>query len=109
MIQKSKTYVGTELKMHIGFEYSGGNVKLKDIDFNVDFFCESDNVQHFEKKDLIVEDGEYYAAVDTNITGPGQLKMKMTAYIPSSQRFGKDRLRTEVAVCNTNVIIQDVK
>lgn len=108
MIQKSKTYVGTELKMHIGFNYSGGVIELKDILFNVDFFCEPEYVQHFEKRDLIVEDGEYYAAVDTNITGPGQLKMKMTAYIPSSQKFGNDRLRTEVAVCNTNVIIQKI-
>lgn len=108
MIQKSKTYVGTELKMHIGFDYSGGGIELKDIDFNVDFFCEPEYVQHFEKRDLIVEDGEYYAAVDTNITGPGQLKMKMTAYIPSKQMFGNNRLRTEVAVCNTNVIIQKI-
>lgn len=104
---KSKTYVGTELKMHIGFSYSGGGIGLSDIDFNVDFFCEPNRMQHFEKGDLMVEDGEYYAAVDTKVTGPGQLKMKMTAYIDTTpQRFGDDMRRTEVAVCDTNVIIQ---
>ena len=91
MAQKqNKTYVGTELKMHIGFSYPGVNMTLDDLnDFNVDFYCEEGMVQHFEKDDLIQEEPvttgrvehEYYAPVDTTKVGPGELKMKLTAYI----------------------------
>lgn len=112
MAQKlNNTYVGTELKMHIGFSYRNGEVTLDDLNgFSVDFFCDEGRVQHFEKSQLIYEDktGEYYACVDTKITGPGILKMKLTADIYEwDGMYGNDMLRTEVAVCTTNVRILD--
>lgn len=111
MAQKlNNTYVGTELKMHIGFSYQGGEVTLDDLNsFSVDFFCNEGRVQHFEQGQLIYEDktGEYYACVDTKITGPGILKMKLTANISEYDKYGDDMVRTEVAVCTTNVRILD--
>lgn len=109
MAQKlNNTYVGTELKMHIGFSYKDGKVTLDDLhSFSVDFFCDEGRVQHFEKRNLITESGEYYACVDTKITGPGILKMKLTANIQEYDFYGSDSIRTEVAVCTTNVRILD--
>lgn len=111
MTQKlDNTYVGTEVKMHIGFSYKDGKVTLDDLSsFSVDFFCEEGRIQHFEKNQLIHDaSGEYYACVDTKITGPGILKMKLTANIYEwDGQYGNDMLRTEVAVCSTNVRILD--
>lgn len=106
--KQNKTYVGTELKMHIGFSYPGENLTLDDlINFTADFYCEEDKVQHFDKNnnDFILENGEYYAPVDTTVTGPGVLKMKLTAFISDDPKFGSDG-RKEVGICTTNVIIE---
>lgn len=104
--KQNKTYVGTELKMHIGFSYPADtSVTLDSMhDFIAEFYCEEDTVQTFHKSDLIYETGEYYAPVDTTITGPGELKMKFTAYIPDS-KFD-DGYRTEIGKCVTNVVIE---
>ena len=116
----NKTYVGTELKMLLGFNYPANKdeVTLDKIDFDVEFFCKEGKSQKFSKRGVI-KSGEYtsgagglqrdtdtwYAYVDTNITGPGVLKMKFTAYIPVYVMVGNNMTRTEVAVCDTNVMI----
>ena len=120
---KNKTYVGTELKMHIGFDYPSDQTKtLDNIDWDVEFYCNRTS-QLFTKQGEVTEDcqlpgdaehgglirenGEWYAPVETTIVGSGQLKMKFTAYIPQENRqYGDDHFRTEVAICNTNVIIE---
>ena len=118
----NKTYVGTELKMLLGFNYPADSktVTLDNIDFDVEFYCKEGKSQKFVKRG-VRQGGEFsngigglqrdrdnwYAYVDTNITGPGMLKMKLTAYIPVyGQTVGNDMTRTEVAVCDTNVRIQ---
>lgn len=117
----TKTYVGTELKMLLGFNYPANpnGVTLDNINFDVEFYCKEGKSQKFVKRGTI-NSGEFssgvgglqrdtdnwYAYVDTNITGPGVLKMKFTAYIPLSAMVGNDMTRTEVAVCDTNVMIQ---
>jgi hypothetical protein len=116
MIQKSNlTYEGTVLKMHIGFMYQGGKVTLHDLDhFQAEFFCDNrSRAQVFDSTRtpenggfIVVEtqiDGgqsqyDYYALVDTAQTGPGNLKMKFTAYIHDGTG-----IRKEIAACSTNV------
>lgn len=119
----NKTYVGTELKMLLGFNYPADSktVTLDNIDFDVEFYCKEGKSQKFVKRG-VRRDGDstfangmgglqrdsdnWYAYVDTNITGPGLLKMKFTAYIPVWGTFiGNNQTRTEVAVCDTNVMI----
>ena len=117
----NKTYVGTELKMLLGFNYPADkDLTLDNIDFDVEFYCKEGKSQKFVKREvrqggnfsngiggLQRDRDNWYAYVDTNITGPGMLKMKLTAYIPVyGQTVGNDMTRTEVAVCDTNVRIQ---
>lgn len=107
MAKTNKTYVGTELKMHIGFSYPADNTITLDTLDNVivEFFCNKNQVQTFTKEQLIREpDGQYYAPVDTTRTGSGQLKMKMTVEIPDNAF--PDGYRTEIGICTTNVIIE---
>ena len=116
----NKTYVGTELKMLLGFNYPANKeVTLDLIDFDVEFYCKEGKSQKFVKRGerksgeftsgiggLQRDTNDWYAYVDTNITGPGALKMKFTAYIPVyGATVGNDMTRTEVAVCDTNVMI----
>lgn len=112
----SETYVGTELKMLLGFNYPADeNLTLDNINFDVEFYCKEGKSQKFIKRGTVYnglgglqrDRDNWYAYVDTNITGPGILKMKFTAYIPVyGQTVGNDMTRTEVAVCDTNVRIQ---
>lgn len=104
--KQNKTYVGTELKMHIGFSYPADpSVTLDSIDFKTFFYTDDESKgQEFLKSQHINENGEYYAPVDTTVTGPGSLKMKLTAYIPDTSF--DDGKRTEVGICTTNVIIE---
>lgn len=119
---KNKTWVGTELKMLIGFRYpSNLNLTLDDIDFDVEFYCQEGMSHKFSKegsnigkliKELNTSTGHYdwYAPVETTKTGAGQLMMKLTAYLPTGDPnaiYGDDTKRTEVAVCATNVIIEE--
>ena len=102
--------------MHIGFMYQGGKVTIDQLeDFEAEFFCERGRSQIFKKttdigRGLYFEtttiDGvtryDYYAKVDTNVVGPGYLKMKFTAYIRDGEQ-----IRKEVAGCTSNVRIVD--
>ena len=115
---RNRAYKGSELKMLIGFEYIGENLTLDTIDFDVEYYCRGDEFmsQKFikrgaDKGGLFTESGqggnEWYAPVDTTQLGTGDLMMKLTAYIPAQagQIFGNDNKRTEIAICQTDVII----
>ena len=107
-----KTLVGTELKMVVNFLYpSDSDITLDTIDFYVEFFCKPRQRLVLQKEDLVREEEEiegltvvtWYAMVDTNIVGPGQLKMRLMAYIPDAA--ASEEIREEYAEIDTNVII----
>lgn len=107
-----KTLVGTELKMVVNFRYpSDPTITLDTIDFYVEFFCKPRQKLVLQKEDLIREEEEidgltvvtWYAMVDTNVVGPGQLNMRLMAYIPDDD--ASDGVREEYAEIDTNVII----
>lgn len=113
---KNKTWVGTELKMLVGFRYPSDTTKtLDNIDFDVEFYCQEGMSHKFVKRGqdkggLLKEGSDWYAPVETTKTGAGQLMMKLTAYLPTGDPnaiYGDDTKRTEVAVCATNVIIEE--
>lgn len=117
MAQKyNKTCLGTELKIHIGFEYPGEDYTLQNLDkFEATFYTDDpDRCQTFVKdiatgtNDFIVENGYYFAPVETTLTGPGLLKMKFTAWIPTYVYGQRDTRRKEIAVCNSNVYVEDI-
>lgn len=107
-----KTLVGTELKMVVNFQYpSDSDTTLDTIDFYVEYFCKPQQKLMLQKADLIREEEEiegltvvtWYAMVDTSVVGPGQLKMRLMAYIPDAA--ASDGIREEYAEIDTNVII----
>ena len=103
---------GSQLKLLIGFEYTGQGLTLDDIDYFVEFYCWPQNRQKILKSECTREvvqtqSGDvvnYYAIVNTNVTGAGHLKMVMTATIPDIA--APSGYRTEVSEPYvTNIII----
>lgn len=95
--------IGTELKLNVHLDKVDGK-SAAEYDFNVEFYT-------FQKKLVIpkeeltkVDDDNYIALVNTNDVGCGELKARITAYIPDSD-FG-DNYRKEVLTVNTGVKIK---
>lgn len=112
----NKTWLGTELKMHIGFQYPADPLKkLKDMPkFEAVFFtddpekyCKVTSTHGDGNPDFIIEGNEVYAPVETALTGPGLLKLKLSVWFEQYPYGPNDERRKEVAVCETNVYIED--
>lgn len=98
-----KAFIGTELKINVSIDPIDG-MTMEDYDFTIEMYCSPKKVVTIEKSDAIKIDGSnYIVRVDSNITGAGDLKCKITAQIPDSDF--DDALRTEVALIDTNVTI----
>lgn len=77
---------------------------MEDYDFIIEMYCSPKKVVTIKKDDTIkLDSSNYIVRVDSNITGAGDLKCKVTAYIPDSDF--DDALRTEVALIDTNITI----
>lgn len=100
---RSTAFVGTELKINVSIDPIGG-LTMEDYDFIIEMYCSPKKVVTIKKDDAIkLDSSNYIARVDSNITGAGDLKCKVTAYIPDSDF--DDSLRTEVALIDTNITI----
>lgn len=104
-----KTLKGTVLKMAVGFKYPADNdITLDSIEhWYTEWYCKGKKLR-IEKEDHIrVEDSaglvEWFALVDTTITGEGALKMRLWADIPDSD--ADEGVRPEYAEVVTDVII----
>lgn len=96
-------FIGTELKLNINIEPMG-SVTMDDYDFEVEVYCSIKRVITIQKKDAIrVDQNNYMVLVDTSETGAGDLKCKVTAYIPDGDF--NDGLRTEVVAVSTGITI----
>lgn len=99
---------GTELKLHINIEPIG-NYKMVDYDFSIDIYCNSGkkviSLSKEEDKDKVkeVDDNTYMVLVNTSDLDTGELRCKVTAYIPDGDFI--DKTRTEVAIIPTNIRI----
>lgn len=102
-ISYNNPFIGTELKLNINIEPMG-DVTMDDYDFEVEVYCSIKRVLTIKKEDAIrIDENNYVILVDTALTGAGDLKCKVTAYIPDGD-FG-DALRTEVIGLNTGITI----
>lgn len=104
----NKIIKGTVLKMLINFEYpSNPAVTLDAIDFRVEYFTNPQRRVVLEKGDLFREEEEgavnYYAYVDTGVTGAGFLAMRFFGQIPDGH--APSGMRTEYVEYQTNVRI----
>lgn len=101
-------FLGTEIKLNIHIDPIG-DWTMEDYDFTVEAYCST-------KKSLIISKSEakpvegsgekindYIIMIDTSEIGTGNLKCKVTAYIPDDDfEFGK---RTEVSIIDTGIEI----
>lgn len=102
-ITRNNVFLGTEIKLNIEIEPIG-HTTMDDYDFVVEVYCSTKKVQSFTKQDTIrINAWNYMVLVDTEVLGAGDMKCKITAYIPDSDF--PDLVRTEVACVDTNITI----
>ena len=93
--------LGTELKINIHAEPIDG-LSMDDYDFSCAFFVYRNRTASVSKSDMVrVDKDNYIAMIDTSVLGCGNLRIRMTAYVPDSNF--KDMLRTEIAEARTDI------
>lgn len=95
--------IGSEFKLNLNIPSVNG-VTMDDYDFIVDIYCSNRNAVSIKKEEAIrVDSDNYILLVDSLKLKHGNVKCKVTAYIPD--RDFEDGLRTEVAFIDTNITI----
>lgn len=96
-------FLGTELKLNVSIQPIG-EITMDDYDFIVELYCSPKNSIIVEKKDAIrVDSNNYIVLVDSMVLGAGNIKCKVTSYIPDSDF--DDGYRTEVVGIDTKINI----
>lgn len=96
-------FLGTEIKLNIHIEPIG-DMRMEDYDFHIELYCSSRKSQIIEKKDAKRVDADNFIVfVDSDMVGTGEVKCKITAYIPDADF--DDLLRTEVMIIDTGINI----
>ena len=95
--------VGTEYKVNIPMEPMG-EIHLADCDVEAKFHTGTARSHIVTKTDMIrVDDDNYIALVDSNKTGPGELKVRLTIALPDADF--DDGKRTEVQNVETGIVV----
>lgn len=77
---------------------------MDDYDWSVDVYCSIKRVITIRKSEAIrIDSNNYIIKINTTETGAGDLKCKLTAYIPDGDF--EDGLRTEVVGFDTGISI----
>lgn len=96
-------FIGTELKLNIHIEPIG-EITMDNYDFEIEVYCSPKRPIIIHKANAIrIDSDNYVVLVDTNVVGAGDLKCKVTAYIPDGDF--PDQLRTEVVNIDTGINI----
>mgnify|MGYP003430352884 CR=1 FL=1 len=97
----TEIFLGTELKLNINIEPMG-EFTMDDYDWLVDVYCSTKRVLTISKSSAIkIDSNNYVLLVDTEELGAGDVKCKITAYIPDLDF--PDTLRTEVSMIDTGI------
>lgn len=100
---RNKVFLGTEVKLNIEIEPIG-DITMDDYDFIIEIYCSTKKIQTFHKSEAIrVNNWNYMVLVDTEVIGAGDMKCKVTAYVPDDDF--SDQLRTEVAFVDTGITV----
>lgn len=93
------TNVGTQVKFNVSLTLPGG-LSMDDIRFTIEFYVYSNRVLKVDKSEMVrIDENNYVTVCDTAITGPGEIKIKVTACIPNG-----DTERQEIETVSTKVI-----
>ena len=96
--------IGTEVKLNVNLDPIDG-LHMSGYDFAVDFYTFIDNRLAFKKEDMTqIDDDNDSVIVATAKVGCGELKAKITAYIPDSDC--KDNYRKEILSVSTDIKIK---
>lgn len=104
---------GTVAKMAVNFRYPADpTITLFNIDFSVDFYCSPLKTVHLAKTDLICEEVtignvvkyDWFALVNTAMTGCGRLRMQLNVEIPDEDSPSGTRPMSKVTPTNVIVI-----
>lgn len=101
-------FLGTEIKLNIHIDPIG-ELTMEDYDFTVEAYCSAKKSLIINKSDAIPVVGadgktnDYIILIDTSEIGTGNLKCKITAYIPDGDF--KDEERTEVSIKESGIEI----
>lgn len=99
---KERVCIGTEIKLNLNIEPVGA-FTMDSYDWEAEVFSCGEAL-HIDKSEAIrVDDSNYMLLIDTNKTGAGTLKCKVTARIPDADF--PDMTRTEVNTINTGIEI----
>jgi hypothetical protein len=102
-IETNNIFIGTELKLNINIEPMG-EFTMDDYDWSVEVYCSTKKTVVVKKEEAIMIDKDNYVVlVDSAELGTGDLKCKVTAFIPDLDF--PDTLRTEVMIIDTGIDI----
>ena len=103
--------LGTEIKLRIEMKPIG-NITMENCDFILEAYSGNSKKRLILKKDssAVILDPDskgnaYIFLIDSNIIGPGNLKCKITLFVPDSDFY--DYKRTEVSILNPNIVIKN--
>lgn len=99
--------VGTDLKINVHIDPLDG-LTMDDYDFECLFYTSSliKSVKIKKEKMIRIDSQNYVAVVCSSKTGPGNLKLKVTACIPDDSVEIHDGIRIEVKQIDTGIIIE---
>ena len=104
MSNNDPIYEGTELKLTLSLEPIG-NKHMEEWDFSCIVYCTPSKKIEFLKKDFIrINSDSYMFIVDTAVTGPGEINVKLIMDIPDADL--PDLLRHEVRLIETGIPIE---
>jgi hypothetical protein len=102
-MNKVLVFAGTEVKLNVNISPIEG-MSMENYEFKVQCFTSARKVITIGKEKAIKVDADNYkVCVDTTGIGSGELRCKITAYLPDND-FA-DKLRTEVVEVATNITI----
>lgn len=100
---KQIVFLGTELKLNVSIAKLD-EFTMDDYDFNIEVYCSAKRIITKTKEDAIrIDENNYVILIDSAELGAGDVKCKITAYIPDYDF--PDTLRTEIVGVDAGVTI----
>lgn len=101
--ETNNIFIGTELKLNINIEPMD-EFTMDDYDWLAEVYCSTKRIITISKSSAIrIDSNNYVLLVDSNLLGAGDVKVRLTAYIPDFDF--PDTLRSEVSIVDTGLKI----
>ena len=86
---KTKIYLGTDIKYNIHIDPID-SLTMSEYDFEAEFMCVKNTLRISKSQMKKVDDNNYIARVESAKLGVGEVKLKVTAYIPDAFILGDE-------------------